>query len=130
MGLRLPIREGAGCFVEDDEGRSSGALTMFTSGGAMGGTIPAVLPRLCSIRACCCCFRFIIDFTCSSALGSSPRIVKPMTTGEIPLSTEGRLTSVLMLLIVTRRFFAGLGEVDDEGDVSVSPFCAWRVGPT
>lgn len=121
MGLRLPTRAGAGCGFEDDEGRaSSGALTTFTSGGAEGGTMPAVLPRLCSIRACCCCFRFIMDRTCSSAFGSSPRMVKPMTTGDIPLSTDGRRTSVLMLLIVTRRFFAGFGDAEDDGEVSAS----------
>ena len=121
IGLRLPTREGGCCFVVDEGGRSSRMFTTFTSGGTEGGTMPAVLPRLCSIRACCCCFRFTMDLTCSSAFGSSPRIVKPMTTGEMPLSTEGRLTSVLMLLIVTRRFLAGLGDVDDGGGVSVSP---------
>lgn len=118
----------------DDGGRSSdaGALTTFTSGGAVGAGMPAVLPLLCSIRACCCCFRLIMDLTCSSSLGSSPRIVKPMTTGEMPLSTEGRLTSVFMPLIVTLRFFDGLGDAEEEDGVSVSSrscLCC-KLGPT
>ena len=82
--------------------------------------MPAALPLRCSIRACCCCFRLIMDRTCSRAFGSSPRMVKPMTTGEIPLSTEGRRTSVLMPGIVMRRFLFGLGEAEeDEGGVCV-----------
>lgn len=132
LGLRPPplveaafVDGGGGC--SSDEARG---LTMLTSGGAVGGTMPAVLPRRCSIRACCCCFRFIMDLTCSNAFGSSPRIVKPITTGEIPLSTEGRLTSVLMPLIVTRRFLDGLGEdVEEEEAVSVSFASLWMVGP-
>lgn len=126
LGLRLPTLDGA--VLVDDDGRSSGvrALTMLTSGGTAGAAMPAVLPRLCSMRACCCCFRLIMDLTCSSSFGSSPRIVKPITTGDMPLSTEGRLTSVFMPLIVTRRFLEGLGEVEEDGEASVSSLsCLW-----
>ncbi len=83
----------------------------------MGVTIPAVLPLLCSIKAFCFCLTVSMERTCSRAAGSSRMIVKPMTTGDMPLSTEGRLTSVLMgcdiPLIVTRRFLEGFGPAGD-----------------
>ena len=98
---------------------------MLTSGGAVGGALPTMLPLRCSIRACCCCFRLIMDLTCSNAFGSSPRIVKPITTGEMPLSTEGRLTSVLIPLMVIRLFLLGFGEADadDDGCAGSPGFC-------
>lgn len=114
IGLRLPLLEGPA--LVDGGGCSSEAVrgfTMLTSGGTVGAMMPAVLPRRCSISACCCCFRLIMDRTCSKAFGSSPRMVKPMTTGEIPLSTEGLRTSVLIPLIVTRRFLEGFEEEED-----------------
>ena len=47
-------------------------------------------------------------------------MVKPMTTGEIPESMEGRLTSVLMgceiPLIVTRRFLEGFGPMGEAAE--------------
>lgn len=98
-------------------------LTMLTSGGAARGTRPAALSLRCSIRACCCCFKLIIDRTCSNAFGSSPRIVNPITTGDMPLSTDGRLTSVLMLVMVIRLFLLGLGDADEDGGVWVCSGC-------
>lgn len=93
---------------------------MLTAGGAMGVTMPAVLPLRCSIRAFCFCFTEIMERTCSRAAGSSRMMVKPMTTGEMPESTEGRLTSVLMVwdipLIVTRRFFEGFGPMGEAAE--------------
>lgn len=124
-GLRLPMRAGRGP-LEDGPARSScpaWGLTTFTSGGAVGGRTPAVLPRRCSMSACCCCFRLIMDLTCSIALGSSSGMVKPITTGEMPLSTDGRRTSVstgMARLGPTRRFLAGFGgELDVEGGLNV-----------
>lgn len=40
--------------------------------------------------------------------------MSPITTGDIPLSTEGLRTSVLMPVIVILRFFDGLGFGDEE----------------
>lgn len=133
FGLRRPVLAG---LVEEEACRSSPGgrtLTMLTSGGAVaGGRMPAVLPRRCSMRACCCCLMLIMDRTCSRALGSSSRIVKPMTTGEMPLSTEGLLTSVLIPGIVIRRFFDGLGDADVEGGVwfNSRSRCFWSGGGT
>ena len=130
IGLRLPPLEGPA--LVDWDGCSSdtvGGFTMLTSGGTVGATMPAVLPRLCSISACCCCFKLIMDRTCSKAFGSSPRMVKPMTTGEIPLSIDGLRTSVLIPLIVTRRFLEGLGEDEDEDGLSSSSLCLCGNGP-
>ena len=45
-----------------------------------------------------------------------------MTTGDMPLSTEGRLTSVSMggaRVAPTRRFLFGLGEWEVEGGLKV-----------
>lgn len=69
-----------------------------------------------------------MDLTCSRAFGSSPRIVKPITTGEIPLSTEGRLTSVLIPLMVIRLFLVGLGEEDEDGGVWTGSHCFCKDG--
>ena len=80
---------------------------------------PAVELRLCSIKAFCWSLTFSIDLTCSIAVESSLARLKPMTTGEIGVlaSDEGRLTSVLIPLIVTRRRLVGEGawgfEVDE-----------------
>lgn len=117
FGLRRANLAAFVVFEDDDGGSSAGGitLTILTSGGAVWGAFPATLPLRCSIRACCCCFRLIMDLTCSKAFGSSPRIVKPITTGEMPLSTEGRLTSVLMPLMVIRLFLLGLGEEEEDG---------------
>lgn len=72
---------------------------------------PAVELRLCSIRAFCWSLTLSIDLTCSIAAESSRARLNPMTTGEIgvPASDEGRLTSVLIPLIVTRRRLVGEG---------------------
>ena len=124
-GLRLPPLEGPALVLEGGcSSEAVGGFTMFTSGGATGATMPAVLPLLCSMRACCCCFRLIMDRTCSSAFGSLSRMVKPMTTGEMPLSTEGRRTSVLMPAIVIRRFFDGFGEAEAAPSSSLGLCCA------
>ena len=129
-GLRLPMRDGIGS-LEDEPARSSCpacGLTTFTSGGALVGRTPAVLPRRCSMSSCCCCFRLIMDLTCSMALGSSSGMVKPITTGEMPLSTDGRRTSVSIGMArvgPTRRFLAGLGELDVEGGLKVGSRGFW-----
>lgn len=72
---------------------------------------PAVELRLCSIKAFCWSLTLSIDLTCSIAAESSRARLNPMTTGEIGVlaSDEGRLTSVLMPLIVTRRRLVGEG---------------------
>lgn len=81
---------------------------------------PAVELRLCSINAFCWSFTLIMDLTCSIAAESSRARLKPMTTGEIGVLASdegGRLTSVLIPLIVTRRRLVGEGtgglEVDE-----------------
>ena len=111
-GLRLPLRVSAAC-LEEVLSLLGTAFTTLTSGGAVGGMIPTMLPLLCSMRACCCCLRPIIDLTCSMAFGSSSGMEKPITTGDMPLSIEGRLTSVSMGKV--RRFLAGFGESGLEG---------------
>jgi hypothetical protein len=79
---------------------------------------PAVELRLCSINAFCWSLTLSIDLTCSMAAESSLARVNPMTTGEIGVfaSDEGRLTSVLMPLIVTRRRLVGEGAWGFEAD--------------
>lgn len=129
-GLRLVPLTGAELLEPSEPART---FTTLTSGGAVGGRSPVVLPLLCSIKACCCCLRFIMDLTCSIALGSSSGIVKPITTGEIPLSTEGRRTSVSMgsaRVEPTRRFLLGLGESDVEGGLNVGSRGFWDGGGT
>lgn len=81
---------------------------------------PAVELRLCSIKAFCWSLTLSMDLTCSIAAESSRARLKPMTTGEIGVlasDEEGRLTSVLIPLIVTRRRLVGEGawgfEVDE-----------------
>lgn len=57
--------------------------------------------------------------------------MRPITTGEIPLSTEGLRTSVLMPVIVILRFFDGLGfgdEEEDEDCADAPTFCDDAVG--
>jgi hypothetical protein len=73
---------------------------------------PAVELRLCSIKAFCWSLTLSMDLTCSIAEESSRAKLKPMTTGEIGVlasDEEGRLTSVLIPLIVTRRRLVGEG---------------------
>lgn len=121
-GLRLPPRlDTVG--LEDVPSVLARAFTTLTSGATVVGMIPTVLPLLCSMRACCCCLRPIIDLTCSIALGSSSGMEKPITTGDMPLSIEGRLTSVLMGRV--RRFLAGLGESGLEGGLKVGSHGFW-----
>ena len=79
---------------------------------------PAVELRRCSINAFCCSLTLSIDLTCSIAAESSLARVNPITTGEIGVlaSDEGRLTSVLIPLIVTRRRLVGEGAWGFETD--------------
>ena len=87
--------------------------------------MPATLPLRCSIRAFCFCLTESMERTCSRAAGSSRWIERPMTTGEMGVelvwSEGGMRMSVLRLrgwgvpLIVTRRFFAGVGRRAEGG---------------
>ena len=131
LGLRPPARVtgccvfGGGCRSSD--GGAGGALTTLTDTvGVPTETMPAVLPRRCSMSSFCCCLMVSMERTCSIAAASSRGMGRPMTTGEIDLaeSAAGVLTSVLigceMPLIVTRRFLLGEGLTAEGGGAAAA----------
>lgn len=138
LGLRPPGRglEGAlaGGWRSSWSGGGGGAFTTLReTEGEARETMPAVLPRRCSMSSFCCCLMESMERTCSIAAVSSRGMGRPITTGEIDLaaSAAGVLTSVLigceMPLIVTRRFLLGEGfAVEGAGAAAASCGARWE----